>query len=71
MSGHRLQEGERVGRFVVVRDTDGRTHAVSVGSVGALCETEDGVLLLLPGGRLVHLGQPLATVLAWLDGCVL
>lgn len=63
-----LHEGERVGRFVVLRDTDGRVHAVSSGAVAALCETEEGTLLMLPGGRLVHVPCPLSTLLGWLDG---
>ena len=61
-------EGQRVGRFVVLRDLDGGLHAVAAGAVGAVCRTEDGSLLLLPGGRIIHVGRPLATVLAWLDG---
>ena len=68
MTGFALSEGERVGRFVVLRDRDGLVHAVATGSVGALCETEDGVLLLLPGGRLIHVARPMPIVLAWLDG---
>lgn len=63
-----LHEGERVGRFVVLRDVDGRVHAVAAGSVGAVCETDDGTLLMLPGARMVHVPQSMATVLAWLDG---
>jgi len=63
-----LEDGQRIGRFVVLRDLGGQVHAVSAGSVGAVCETDDGSLLLLPGGRLIHVGQSLATVLAWLDG---
>ena len=63
-----LLEGDRVGRFVVLRDRDGHLHAVSSGFVSALCETEDGVLLLLPGGRLIHVARPMPVVLAWLDG---
>ena len=61
-------EGDRVGRFVVLIDRDGRMHAVAGGAVGAICQTDDGSLLLLPGGRPIHVGYPLATVLAWLDG---
>ena len=37
MTGAALSEGERVGRFIVLRDRDGHLHAVSAGSVGALC----------------------------------
>ena len=64
----RLEPGERVGRFIVLRDLDGKTHAVSAGAVGAACETDDGTLVLLPGGKLLHVPQGLATLLAWLDG---
>ena len=63
-----LEEGERVGRFIILRDTDGTTHAVAALSVAAVCQTEDGALLMLPGGKLLHVTQPLALVLAWLDG---
>jgi hypothetical protein len=63
-----LAEGERVGRFVILVDRDGQVHAVAAGAVGAVCQTEDGSLLLLPGGRLLHVDRPLGTVLAWLDG---
>ncbi len=68
MTRERLSEGTRVGRFVVLHDTDGRTHAVATGAVSAMCETDDGVLLMLPGARLVHVPQPLDVVLDWLDG---
>ncbi len=63
-----LCEGERVGRFVVLRDIEGRVHAVAAGSVGAVCETDDGTMLMLPGARLLHVPQPMAVVLGWLDG---
>lgn len=63
-----LSEGERVGRFVVLRDIEGRVHAVAAGSVGAVCETDDGTMLMLPGARLLHVPRPMAVVLAWLDG---
>jgi hypothetical protein len=63
-----LAEGTRVGRFVVLRDLDGKTYAVATGSVAALCETEDGALLMLPGGKMVHVPQPMEVVLGWLDG---
>lgn len=63
-----LQEGQRVGRFLVVRDIEGQRHAVSLSAVTALGETDDGVLLLLPGGRLIHVPQPLERMLQWLGG---
>lgn len=62
-----LAEGTRVGRFVVLRDLDGKTYAVATGSVAALCETEDGALLMLPAGRMMHVAQPLEVVLGWLS----
>ena len=63
-----LEEGERVGRFVVVRDVEGRFHALAAGSVAAVCGTDEGALLMLPGGRMVHVPRPLRVVLDWLDG---
>lgn len=68
MRNETLAEGTRIGRFVVLRDLDGKTYAVATGSVAALCETEDGALLMLPGGRMVHVPQPMEVVLGWLDG---
>ena len=63
-----LADGTRVGRFVVLQDLNGTRYAVATGSVSALCETEDGALLMLPGGRMVHVPQSLEMVLGWLDG---
>ena len=68
MSSRPLGEGERVGRYVVLRDHDGHLHAVSAMGVGALCETDDGVMLMLPGSRLIHVRYSLSVILAWLDG---
>lgn len=65
---HQLEEGERIGRFLVIRDLDGRLHAVSAGAVAAMCETDDGTVMMLPGGRLVQVARPLEVMLAWLDG---
>ena len=61
------QEGERIGRFVVLRDPEGRLHAIAATSVSAICETDDGVVLLLPGGRMMKVEQDMATVLEWLE----
>ena len=63
-----LSEGTRIGRYVIVRDIDGRTHAVAPNAIGAACETDDGTLLMLPGAKLVHVPRKLSTVLRWLDG---
>ena len=66
-NGFSLRDGERVGRFVVVRDIDGHVHALAAGAVVAVCEMDDGALLMLPAGRMVHVPRPLVTVLRWLD----
>ncbi len=68
VAGERLSEGQRVGRFVIVRDRDGHVHAVAAGAVGALCENDEGALLLLPGGRMLQTSRSMETLLAWLDG---
>lgn len=62
-----LEAGTRFGRYVVLRDTSGTLHAVSAGSVAALCEADDGTILLLPGGRMIALPQSLCIVLAWFE----
>ena len=63
-----LQEGQRVGRFVLLRDVEGVLMAIAPGAVGAVCETETGAMLLLSGGRMAHIPRPLDVVLGWLDG---
>lgn len=63
----RLVEGERVGRFVVLRDLEGRLHALSATAVSAACETDEGTILMLPGARLVHVPHDVRTVLTWLE----
>jgi hypothetical protein len=49
-----LVEGMRIGRFVVLRDVEGKRHAMAAAAVAALCECDDGTLLMVPGGRLVQ-----------------
>jgi hypothetical protein len=63
-----VQEGERVGRFVLVRETEGHWHALSMQAVYAISELDDGCVLALYGGKLLRLSQPMDTVLAWLAG---
>jgi len=62
-------DGERIGRYVVVRDIDGRRHALAAGAVSAMCETDDGVVLVLPGGRLLQVPRSLEVVLGWFGRC--
>lgn len=64
----RLFEGKRLGRFVFLRDLDGRTHAVSASAVGAMCETDEGTALILSGGRILQVPQSIEIIVAWLDG---
>ena len=62
----RLEAGVRVARFVIFRDVEGRTHAVAAGTVAAICDGDDGALLLLPGGRIVQvLEGPWMAVVRW------
>jgi hypothetical protein len=59
--------GERHGRFVILRDIDGTTHAVAASSVSALCDAGTSTTLLLPGGRLLVVEETFLTVLNWLE----
>ena len=63
-----LDEGDRVGRFLLLRDQDGCLHAVAAGAVSIMREVDDGTLLMLPGGKMLVIGRAMRTVLAWLDG---
>ena len=63
-----LQEGQRIGRFLVVRDQDGIMHAVAAGAVTVVREVDDGAMLLMSGGRMLSVPRAMRTVLAWLDG---
>lgn len=61
-----MDEGDRVGRFVILRDAEGRLHAVAATAVAAVCEEDGATILLLPGGRLIRVERGLETVLGWL-----
>lgn len=51
----------------MIRDRDGRRTAVTRYAVSTVCETDEGgSLLLLPGGRVLHVEEGLDTVLGWL-----
>ena len=63
-----LEEGQRVGRFLVLRDVDGCRFAVAAGAISAVRDTDHGTLMLLSGSRMLHVSRPMETVLAWLDG---
>ena len=61
-----LEEGCRMGRYVLLRDADGCLYALTATAVSALCECDDGCLLLIAGGRVVRTTHSLAHVLGWL-----
>ena len=60
------EDGCRVGRYLVLRDAEGCLYAVTGTAVFALCECDDGCLLLLSGGRMVRTTHTLGRVLTWL-----
>ncbi|MBL6078191.1 hypothetical protein JMJ56_09255 [Belnapia sp. T18] len=63
-----IEEGMRIGRYLIVRDVDGRFHALSAAAVLAVCDDScGGSMMLLPGGRAVRLDQSIETVLTWLN----
>ena len=63
-----LEEGERIGRFLILRDQDGCLHAVAAGAVSVLREADDGTLLMVTGGKMLSVPRAMRTVLGWLDG---
>ena len=64
-----VPDGTRVGRYLLLRDVDGRRHALLATAVHAASQEEDGdTMLLLPGGRALRVSVPFANVLGWLEG---
>lgn len=61
-----LEDGSRVGRYLVLRDADGWLYAVTANAISGLCECDGGCLLLLSGGRMVRSSHTLARLLLWL-----
>ncbi|MFC7737678.1 hypothetical protein ACFQX4_17975 [Roseomonas sp. GCM10028921] len=58
----------RVGRYVILIDVDGRTHAIAPTSVDAICEVDGQSILLLPGGRIVVIEADVVRVARILSG---
>ena len=70
VSGDFFAEGRRVGRYVLLRDLDGVSYAVSAGAVAVMCEDDDGCALVLSGGRSLVVPRSMRTVLSWFEtGC--
>lgn len=60
--------GRRVGPFVLFADDDGLRHAVKLGVVMALSDTDTlqtATLMMMPGGRTVLIREPLDEVAKW------
>ncbi len=60
--------GERVGPFIVFRDSDGLRHAVRLGAVLAISDADDQqgmTWLSISGRRQVIIHAPLEDVLRW------
>ena len=68
LRGGVLQEGDRVGRFLLLRDQDGCLHALAAGAVSIMREVDDGTLIMLTGGKMLVVARAMRTVLAWLEG---
>jgi hypothetical protein len=61
-----LADGHRHGRFICIRDVEGRRHAIAITAIAAIC-ADDGSLLLLPGGRMVRVEASFDKVLSWVS----
>lgn len=60
--------GRRVGPFVLFADDDGLRHAIRLHGVLALSDADsvhDATTMLMPGGRVVLVREPLEEVLEW------
>jgi len=64
-----MDGSEKIGRFVLFRDIEGRMHALSPTAVSAICDTGDGSsVLLLPGGKVIVVEHEVPQVAAMLSG---
>lgn len=64
-----MGNGERVGRYVMLRDLEGRLHALSPNAVCAICDNgEGGSVLMLPGGKFIQVEREVEQVAAMLSG---
>lgn len=63
-----MTPGQRIGRYVLLVDSDGMRHAIAISAALALCELDGGgTVLMLPGGKMVRLEADLDDVLLWLN----
>ncbi len=68
LPGGEPAEDTQIGRFILLCDVDERMHPVAAGTNSAICETDPGMLLMLPADRTVHVPRLMVLILAWLDG---
>ena len=62
-------DGQRVAGYLVLRDAEGRRHALRATTILGVSELDDAgdeCLLVLPGGRLLRVHKSLDAVLSWL-----
>lgn len=60
--------GRRVGPFVLFADDEGLRHAIRLQGVLAVSDADavqDTTTMLIPGGRVVLVREPLEEVLGW------
>ena len=60
--------GERVGRFVILRDEDGLRHAVTLAAIVTVSDADDSgtvATIQLTGDRVAVIRRPLDEVLSW------
>ena len=60
--------GRRVGPFVLFADEEGLRHAIRLHGVLGISDADaiqDTTIMLMPGGRVVVIREPLDEVLGW------
>ncbi|QCG98127.1 hypothetical protein E6C67_31035 [Azospirillum sp. TSA2s] len=66
---HEYESGERVGRYLVLIDVDGRLHALSSNAIQGVSQDDADpgeCILALNGGRFLRLPVPFGQALDWL-----
>lgn len=63
-----MESGTRIGRFVVVRDVDGRLHAIALGAISAVSDDGEGGAMLMVHGMRLHVEQSVEAIMVWIAG---